>query len=641
MNSTRTVVARPPALARASRGWRWGSVCLLTAIWAITQLWGILSPPLLDDADSVHVEAAREMLLRHDYVTLYADGIRYFDKPPLPYWIGAASAKIFGMHDWAFRLPLALSVLLLILWLYQLANRIHGERAGFYSALAFATCVGPYLFTRFFIPDVMVALWLTMAADLVLRMENSVQRYGRAKPWHPIAFGLVCAGCTLTKGLIGVVFPVGILFLYLLITAQLRQLWRMRPLAGTAAFLAAAVPWHWLAAVRNPATSSVQRGWFWFYFINDQINRYLNKRIPRDYDKVPLLLFMALLLVWLLPWGAWLPAALRRGWKLLQEEIARARLLEIPIGPGLRLAGSGGPRWRYIAVALRSPQTLFLVWAGFVLLFFSFSTRQEYYTIPAVPALALLVGIFLAQEEAGGQYTRRAGLISSAALFAVCGIAAAACFYFTAVSRTPPAGADLFGSLQQHPRDYALSFGHFFDLTPEALGFFKLPLIGTGVALVLGTALAWLLRLSRRFFAANLCLAFAFTAVLICAHQGLKVFYPILGSEPIAQAINRNWKPGSMIVIDGEYTNGSSLNFYTQQPVQMLNGRINGLWYGSLFPDAPPRFEDDADFTRLWNGPDKVFFMTHASARAASLLSATGHGRLLARTGGKELLVNH
>jgi hypothetical protein len=231
------------------------------------------------------------------------------------------------------------------------------------------------------------------------------------------------------------------------------------------------------------------------------------------------------------------------------------------------------------------------VWAVLILAFFSFSSRQEYYTIPAVPALALLTGIFLAREEQGAPHTRRPAVWSSAALFLIGAVVAAVCLYFAVVSRTPPPGADLFDALNQHPEDYRLSFGHFFDLTAVSLGFFRGPLLGTAAAMFLGTGAAFLLRLRRRPGAANVALAAGFVVVLMCAHQGLAVFYPILGSEPLAQTINQHWQPESLIVIDGEYTNNSSLNFYTGQPVYMLNGRINGLWYGSLFPDAPHRFE--------------------------------------------------
>jgi 4-amino-4-deoxy-L-arabinose transferase-like glycosyltransferase len=662
--------ARPNVFARITRGWRASSLAILTAIWALTQLWGIFSPPLMDDADSVHSEAVREMVLRHDYVTLYADGIRYFDKPPLPYWLSAASVHIFGMYDWAIRLPLAITMLLLTLYLYQLANRLvsgqHGgalgeklgERAGFYSALVFATSIGPYLFTRFFIPDVMVAFWLVIAVDLILRMENSVLHYGRAKLWQAAAFGLVCAGCTLTKGLIGIVFPVGILFAYLLVTGQLRLFFRMRPFTGTAVFAIAAVPWHWLAAVRNPAIAGVERGWFWFYFINDQYYRFLDKRIPRDYDKVPLGIFYLLLLVWLMPWVVWLPAALRRGWMtarhraFMVRQHLTARAHELRDRETRQAEGFDTPHadleqeaptrltWRQRTA---SPQTLFFLWALVILLFFSFSTRQEYYTIPAVPALALLTGFFLAREEQGELHTDRPGLFAAAALMLIGCATAAICLYFGLTAPPPPPGMDIFRALHQDPSHYALSFGHFFDLTRESLGFFHWPLLGTAVGLFIGTAQAFAFRLRRRYYAANVILAASMVLVLGCAHWGLRVFYPILGSEPLAQVINHNWQPATapVIVIDGEYTNASALNFYTGQPVMMLNGRINGLWYGSLFPDAPHRFEDDSSFAVLWTSPRQIFFVSDREPNVKRWLAASPTAHILAESGGKWLLVNH
>ena len=290
------------------------SLAVLAGIWSVTQLAGIFAPPLMDDVDSIHMEAAREMVTRHDYVTLYVDGIRYLDKPPLPYWLGAAGIQAFGAHDWAVRLSLALSVLVLTIYLYYMAKHWFNERAGFYSACIFATAVGPYIFTRFFIPDVIVALWMTIAADLILRMVQSVESEGKARPLQAVLFGLVCTAAVLTKGLIGFVFPLGFLLLYLFLTARGRYLLKMRPLLGCGAFLLSVLPWHILAALQNQA-SGQSRGWVWFYFVNEQINRYLNTRIPRDYDKVPLLLFWALLIVWIMPWGVFLPGAIRQWWR--------------------------------------------------------------------------------------------------------------------------------------------------------------------------------------------------------------------------------------------------------------------------------------------------------------------------------------
>ena len=139
---------------------RYFSLGLILLLWAAIYLASIFVPPLLDDVDTIHAEAAREMVLRHDWVTLYTDGIRYLEKAPLMYWGVAASYELFGIKDWSTRLPLMLGVLALLLTVYGLGKHAYGERAGFYSAVVLATSLGPYIFTRFQIPDIIVGLWL-------------------------------------------------------------------------------------------------------------------------------------------------------------------------------------------------------------------------------------------------------------------------------------------------------------------------------------------------------------------------------------------------------------------------------------------------------------------------------------------------
>jgi len=582
-------------------------IAFLVLLWFLTQFAGIFNPPLLDDVDSIHTEAAREMLTRHDYVTLYVDGIRYLDKPPLPYWLAAAGAGAFGMHDWAFRLPLALSVLALVLYVYFFGKRLFGERAGFYAACAMATCIGPYIFTRFFIPDVMVALWMTITADMILRMVDSIRTEGMARAWQVVLLALVCTAGMLTKGLIGIVFPMGLLFLYLLLIGELKMLLRMRPVLFAVAFLATMLPWHILAYQQN-AASGTSRGWFWFYIVNDQINRYLNKRIPRDYDKVPLLTFWVLLVVWLMPWGIFLLGAVRRWWQRRGE-------------------------WKR-----GGPTVMLILWALMILVFFSFSTRQEYYTLPAVPALALLVGRYLADGDRENEGRGRSRWYY-AALFGVAAVAAAVCIALAVVAKAPVPGADLFSALEQHPEDYRLSFGHLFDFTTNAFGFFRVPLWTMAISLLVATGVPLWLKMRGRAFAANVVLAVGMCGVLGSVHEGLRIFYPILGTEPLARVIQQNWKPDARIVIDGEYSNGDSINFYTGQPVYMLNGRVNNLWYGSLYADAPHRFEDDASFLALWNSATPIFFVTHDRKRTQEWQAGHG-GALIGSSGGKYVLVN-
>src|SRR5215471_2051247 len=152
--------------SESSRGTRY--ILPIIGLWALLYILGLFRPALLDDADSVHAEAAREMLLRHDWVTLYIDGIRYLEKAPLMYWSIAASFIVFGVHEWSARLPLALAVLALLLTAYWIGRKTFGDYAGFCAAAVLATSFGPYIFTRILIPDILVALWLTLAVGFFI-----------------------------------------------------------------------------------------------------------------------------------------------------------------------------------------------------------------------------------------------------------------------------------------------------------------------------------------------------------------------------------------------------------------------------------------------------------------------------------------
>ena len=585
-------------------------VLAIIVVWAAIYVSSLFQPALLDDADSVHAEAAREMVLRHDWVTLYIDGIRYLEKAPLLYWGMAASFKSFGVSEWSARLPLALGVLALLLVTFRLGRRVFGAEGVLYSALALGACFGIYIYTRFQIPDVLVALWLTLGFDFFLQgLEES-------PPSRLACWGLAAATAldVLTKGLIGLVFPGAIILLYLLLTGNLRHLARMRLLSSTLVFLAIAAPWHVLAALRNPTQGHV-RGFLWFYFVNEHLLRYLNERVPRDYGTVPLAVFWALLLLWLAPWSVFLPQAVRA----------------VP----LRLRAM-----RSKLTARDSANLLFLVWAAVIMLFFSFSTRQEYYNLPAIPAIALLLGGWMERESGSPAESRerRAGRISSLVLFVI-GIAGfVAAMIMLQLSETAPSGAELADLLHQRAAtSYVLSFGHIFDLTPQALGVFRGPLIGVALALLLGTGLNWYLRRRGSPAQGNLALAAMSVALLLCVHSAFSTFAPILSSKKLALVIQQHYKPGDTIVIDGEYEQGSTLNLYTGIPVHILHKRSANLWYGSQFPDAPQVFETEESFVTVWQGPDRVFLWAEGP-RPPQTEGLTVYE--LTHSGGKYILTN-
>jgi 4-amino-4-deoxy-L-arabinose transferase-like glycosyltransferase len=670
--------------ASSPRLWSPRSIAILFLSWLILQIGGLFTPGLLDDVDSIYIEIAREMLHRHDFVTPYINGVRFFDKPPLMYWMAAGSMHLLGIHDWAARLPLALAVLALLLAVYALGIRLFAgispaanpDRGGFYAALALATGIGPYLYTRFYIPDILLALWMTLAVHLFLialdRIKNRTQDQTQYLPdtdrpsnpgapyldsemWassegrpssstrrqnrpHPsallpcLAFAAVMAANVLTKGLIGLVFPIAFVLLYLALTKQFHLLLKLHLIPSTAVFLALAAPWHILAALRTPAISMppglglpAKAGWAWFYLYNEHIARFLSKRIPHDYGQTPVWLFLLYTIIWVMPWTAFLPAAVTGLISTLRQKAVSST------------------RHREAALSLS-------LWTIIVLGFFTLSARQEYYSLPALPALTLFAGGALASAEASRTSAPRRSVLRWHLFFLVplTTLLATICGYFALTAPHPAPGADLSTLLAANPEFYNLSLGHLFDLTGAAMGLFRGPLTAVALGMLALGLGSYLLRRKGLAYAANLTLAAAMTCVLLAAHEGLARFYPILGSKQLALAIKQaeqatpqhEGQPNDLILLDGELTSGSTLIFYTGQQVHLLNGRVNGLWYGSFWPDSPAIFETESTLHQLWSSPRRIFLFTYNPTARAEDLTSYGPVHTLASAGGKTVLTN-
>src|SRR6185295_17405147 len=138
----------------------------------------LVSPPsLMDDVDAVQAQIARNMLDSGDWVTARLDGIAYLEKSPLKYWMIAVSFMVFGVHDWAARLPVALSTVLLCWLVARFAAWAFGRRAGLYAGLAISTSIGLFLFTRILIPDVILTLTITIALWGLMRVLEPAEAH--------------------------------------------------------------------------------------------------------------------------------------------------------------------------------------------------------------------------------------------------------------------------------------------------------------------------------------------------------------------------------------------------------------------------------------------------------------------------------
>lgn len=573
---------------------------------AVTYLGSLVSPPsLMDDVDAVHAQIARDMLRSGDWVTAHIDGLVYLEKPPLLYWVMALSYSIFGVHDWSARIPIVLSAIGLCLLTAAFGDWAFGRRTGLYAGLCMSTCVGLFLFTRILIPDVALTLTVALALWGFLRALDPEEQ-------HPSFWAFVMAvslgAGLILKSLIAVVFPVAAAGLYLLLTRQLlsgRTWKRLHPFSGLLALLLIAGPWHVLATLRNPpyfdftlhSGPGQYHGFLWFFFINEQVLRFLNLRYPHDYNTVPRLYFWILHLIWLFPWSVYIPAVSKLSFKPV-DRAGQTRLLA-------------------------------LCWVGFILVFFTFSTTQEYYSMPAYPALALLIGAAMAM---GGKWVEW----GTRALCVISACAAAAIFAILAHVHGVATPGDISSALTHHPNVYTLSLGHMEDLTLDSFAYLRVPLVMAGVAFLVGVIGTLQAKAHRAFWAAGLMMVLFFLA----ARQAMVVFDPYLSSRPLANALMQ--APKGQLIAEGFYYQFSSVFFYADRTGLLLPTRRANLEYGSNAPGAPPVFIDDSRFKGLWMAPDREYLLTFTSAISRyQEMVAPAELVTVAESGGKVLLTNH
>jgi 4-amino-4-deoxy-L-arabinose transferase-like glycosyltransferase len=627
------------------------SWALLLAIFATVSLASLFTPPLLDDADASHAQAAQHMAESGDLVTLKVNGMRYLEKPPLPYWLDAALYRVVGQNVFATHLPNALA-LLGCAWLAWLcAVRAWSPRAGLYAALGVLTSVGPFLYTRFAIPEALLSFLMLAALYCLLTGFEAGHAWRIYGMWA--ALGLA----VLTKGLIAPIFFGAAAIPFLFVSGQWRRWRQLKPLTGMLLFLAVTAPWHILAGLANPGqghpignhpTPGNVHGFWYFYFINEHVLRFLGQRYPYDYNRLPLAAYWPLHLVWLFPWSLFLPALLAVAWKSrrrwLQHLKANAgQTLEFCLDHTVRenIAGNVTQlNFRVRAVCLLS------FFSVFIMLFFSFSTNQEYYTFPAwTPLIIMIAGALSGIEEqrglvdtkdGGRQPLSTAWLTGAQGVYAVVGVLAAATLGWGLwESRKLPFVSDV-GTLLAHRGvgNYTLSMSHLFDLTGPSFAALRLPAIIAALALLVGPAVGWLLRLRAKHMSATISVALTAAVFLIAAHIAFARFEPMLSSKQLAVTIMQQGSPADSFIIFGEQSDASSVVFYTHgffhgKPALLVgeacspHGEGTSMLWGSCYTDAPKIFLSEEQLSAIWGvGERKWLFAQDVNQpKAEQLLS--------------------
>jgi 4-amino-4-deoxy-L-arabinose transferase-like glycosyltransferase len=350
------------------RLWRWD---LLWLVLGFSALFGFAlgNRPLANPDEGRYAEIPREMVASGDWITPHLNGIPYFEKPPLVYWTGAAALQVFGGSEWSMRLTPALFALGGVLLTYAATRRLFGRGAGLGAAFVLGTSLLYFVLARLLILDMAVSV--LMAATLFCFILGVREPVGAGRRWFFYGLYASAALATLTKGLMGFLVTGAVMFLWLLIFNQWK---RLRPLylpTGLALFLAIAMPWHVLVALRNP-------DWVQAYLVREHWQRFtadLGRQQPWWF-------FIPILAVGFFPWTGFLWSAwreaLRGGWARRREN---------------------ADAW------------FFATWAGFMLLFYSKSQSKLIpYILPVLPSLAVVVGLWVSRRwEQREAPSRRAG----------------------------------------------------------------------------------------------------------------------------------------------------------------------------------------------------------------------------------------
>ena len=322
------------------------------------------TPALFEPDEGRNAEKAREILLLRDWITPHENFHPVLDKPIFFYWLIALSYKLFGVSEWAARLPSALAAFSCVLMVYLFVRRWWGEWEARWSVLILSTSAGFFIFSRIVIFDMTLTAFVTVALLAFYQAAHDPKPYAR---WDTCAvlYGALGAA-TLTKGLVGLVVPGMVFFFYLLLRNSWSVLLKIRLLPGAVLFLLVVAPWYILAETHNP-------GYLRYYFWEEHFGRFATMKFDRF---SPWYFYLYVAPLGLLPWTFLLPGMVKTFWRHKLDD-----------------------------------KTLWLIlWAALPILFFSFSkAKLPHYILPSFPALAILIGVSLPRALRESQNHYRLG----------------------------------------------------------------------------------------------------------------------------------------------------------------------------------------------------------------------------------------
>ncbi len=578
---------------------RWERFALVACVGALLCLTGLGRPALWEPDEGRYAEVAREMLASGDYTTPRDDWVRYFEKPPLMYWLTAASVRALGPSEFAVRLPSALFSIGQMLLVAALGEVMFGPEAALPAALCLGLSPLFFGFARFLTLDPALAFLVCAGlASFYAGAREELFSRGRARAWFGAAAACAALG-TLVKGPVALVLVAGVALVYMLVD---RQGWRILQIpwfSCALVYAAIALPWFILAARRNPEFAR-------FFIVHEHIERYLQSTEHQ--------------------WGVWfLPVvALGGAWPWV---------CFVPFAV-LDLRADG-------RASRRSAFNFLVTWLCCVVVFFSVArSKLGSYVLPGLPPLAILAGYgaVCAREQSSCAARRIAR--AAVALNAV--VSLSAFVAAIALGLCAAGGAEVLQWLPEQVQRFAEQG----RLSASAAGLCANPVltrfgreIAASIAL-LGAcgAISVVASRGRRPRAAIIAAALAGAAAMTLLVRARDDASPWGSYRRLARAIQAPLDSGCALVSYRHFV--QSLPFYTGAREALVAYRGELAPFGGS-ADAKASFIDgDADLLTLWRSPRCIVLIADRQylPGLAKLLSPAPSA--LASEGQKVALVN-
>ncbi len=473
-----------------------------------------------------YAEIPREMMQRGDYVSPHLNHVRYFEKPPLAYWLTAWAYHVAGINEAAARFWPALLGALGLCGTWFFARRWFGANVAFWSTFFLLTCIGYFLVGRYLVLDMPFTFFFAMGLFCFLQgFEEKKKRY--------LAAAYVCFGlATLIKGIVAIVLPGMIVFLYLTWTRQWGH-WRQTGVFwGLPLFALVVVPWFALISRANSTFLE-------FFFVHEHFQRFLTHSAGR---RGPLYYFFGIGMLFFFPWS----------------------LFALFTGRGLC-------SWKAPQNAQDKKRLYLLISTASIFGFFTISrSKLPPYILPMLPPLAILTGTWVSGLLAG----REASARIQKSVPVLLGIA----FLALALGAI---GLSLFLGLVDKPEKAYLE--------PFIWTLVALLVTGSGIAALLARRPK---RLAHAFLTWGLTLLFAFPLIVL----GMEKLDPLQSSKELSRLLNRHLRPQDTLAIYGGFEDFSDLPFYTGRRIMIVGTNIGELSYGSRLGDNKSWFLSEDAF---------------------------------------------